>query len=58
MGVKGELDAVIKARKAFFAAERELVKASANYENAREEYERACSQHGLVPHYAAGPDGK
>lgn len=54
---KGELDGVIKARLAFFAAERALVKASADYEKARTEYERACSQVGLTPHYApAAPD--
>ena len=50
----GELDGVIKARKAFFAAERALVKASGDYEKARTEYERACSQLGLTPHYAPG----
>ena len=49
---QGELDGVIKARLAFFAAERALVKASADYEKARVEYERTCSQLGLVPHYA------
>ncbi len=54
---RGELDGVIKARHAFFAAERALVKASADYEKARLEYERACSQVGLAPHYAPGnPD--
>lgn len=48
MGLKqGELDLVIKARLAFFAAERALVKASADYEKARTEYERACAQLGL-----------
>ena len=50
----GELDGVIKARKAFFAAERALIEASAAYEKARKEYERACSQLGLTPHYAPG----
>lgn len=49
---QGELDGVIKARLAFFAAERALVKASTDYEKARAEYERACSQLGLTPHYA------
>ena len=54
----GELDGVIKARKAFFAAERALVQASAHYETARKEYEQACTQLGLAPHYAlAGPSG-
>ena len=50
----GELDGVIKARKTFFAAERALIAASADYEQARKEYERACSQLGLTPHYAPG----
>lgn len=54
---QGELDGVIKARLAFFAAERALVKASAAYEKARMEYERACSQVGLAPHYAPGSPG-
>ena len=51
---RGELDGVIKARKLFFAAERALVKASADYEKARLEYERVCSQLGFAPHYAPG----
>ena len=50
----GEWDGVIKARKAFFAAERALAKASQEYEKARTEYERACSQVGVAPHYAPG----
>ena len=54
---RGELDGVIRTRKAFFAAERALIKASEDYETARKEYERACSQLGLTPHYAPGsPD--
>ena len=53
-GIAGEWDGVIKARKAFFAAERGLVKASQEYEKARVEYERACSQVGVSPHYAPG----
>ena len=48
----GEWDGVIKARKAFFAAERALIKASSEYEKARADYERACSQVGVTPHYA------
>ena len=55
---QGELDGVIKARLAFFAAERALVKASADCEKARTEYERACSQVGLAPHYAPKAPGK
>ncbi len=51
---RGELDGVIKARQVFFSAERALVKASTDYEKARIAYERACSQVGLVPHYAPG----
>lgn len=54
---QGELDLVIKARLAFFAAERALVKASADYEKARQEYERACTQLGLAPHYAPEAPG-
>ena len=50
----GEWDGVIKARKAFFTAERALAKASQEYEKARTEYERACSQVGVDPHYAPG----
>jgi hypothetical protein len=53
-GAPGEWDGIIKARKQFFAAERALVKASAEYEKARIEYERACSQVGVTPHYAPG----
>ncbi len=41
-----ELDWVIKTRLAFFAAERALVKASADYERARTEYERARTRLG------------
>ena len=48
-----EWDGIIKTRKAFFAAERALVKASQDYEKARVEYERACSQAGVTPHYSA-----
>ena len=47
-----EWDGIIKARKLFFAAERALAKASLDYEKARVEYERACSQAGVAPHYA------
>jgi len=50
----GEWDGIIKARKAFFAAERALAKASQDYEKARVEYERACNQVGVFPHYAPG----
>ncbi len=50
----GEWDGIIKTRKAFFAAERALVQASLDYEKARLEYERACSQVGVAPHYAPG----
>ncbi len=50
----GEWDGVIKARRTFFAAERALVKASQEYEKARVDYERACSQVGVSPHYAPG----
>lgn len=50
----GELDGVIKARRAFFATERALIKAAADYEKARKEYEQACSQLGLTPHYVPG----
>ncbi len=53
-GAVGEWDGVITARKAFFAAERALVKASLDYEKARVEYERACSKVGVSPHYAPG----
>ncbi len=53
-GTVGEWDGIIKARLAFFAAERALVKASLDYEKARVEYERACSQIGVSPHYAPG----
>lgn len=49
---------VIKARLAFFSAERALVKASADYEKARTEYERACAKLGLAPHYAPESPGK
>ena len=52
IGRNGEWDGIIKARKAFFAAEQALVKAGADYEQARVEYERACSQAGVSPHYA------
>ena len=47
-----EWDAIIKTRKLFFVAERALAKASSDYEKARTEYERACSQAGVTPHYA------
>ena len=47
-----EWDGIIKTRKLFFAAERALAKASIDYEKARADYERACSQAGVVPHYA------
>ena len=53
-GTAGEWDGIIKARQAFFAAERALVKASLDYEKARLAYERACSQVGVSPHYAPG----
>ncbi len=53
-GTPGEWDRIIKNRKLFFAAERALVKASAEYEKARVEYERACTQVGVTPHYAPG----
>ena len=53
-----ELDGGIKTRLAFFAAKRALVKASADYERARTEYERACSQLGLAPHYASEAPSK
>ncbi|MCY4029765.1 MAG: hypothetical protein OXH75_26050 [Acidobacteria bacterium] len=56
--MQGELDVVIKARLAFFSAERALVKASADYEKARTEYERACAKLGLAPHYAPESPGK
>ena len=49
----GEWDGIIKARKAFFEAERALVRASLNYDKARKEYERACSQVGVTPHYSS-----
>ncbi len=51
-GTRSEWDAIIKTRKGFFAAERALVKASAEYEKARMEYERACTQVGVTPHFA------
>lgn len=47
-----EWDGIIKARKLFFQAERALAKASLEYEKARIQYERACSQVGVTPHYA------
>ncbi len=47
-----EWDGIIKTRKLFFEAERALAKASLEYEKARIEYERACSQVGVTPHYA------
>ncbi len=47
-----EWDGIIKTRKLFFEAERALAKASKEYEKARIEYERACSQVGVAPHYA------
>ena len=50
--VQSEWDAIIKARKAFFAAERALVKTSIEHEKARVEYERACGQIGVIPHYS------
>ena len=52
--VQGELDRLVKARQKFFVAERELIKAVLDYERARADYEQACSQMGMVPHYAAG----
>ena len=53
-GAVGEWDGIIKTRRAFFAAERALVQASLDYEKARLEYERACKQVGVTPHYASG----
>ena len=52
VGAPAEWDGIIKSRKAFFVAGRELVKASMEYEKARVEYERACKQVGVTPHYA------
>ena len=37
-GTTGEWDGIIKARKAFFAAERALAQASSEYEKARQEW--------------------
>ena len=47
-----EWDGIIQARKLFFQAERALAKASLEYEKARIQHERACSQVGVTPHYA------
>ena len=47
-----EWDSIIKARKLFFQAERALAKVSLEYGKARIQYERACSQVGVTPHYA------
>jgi hypothetical protein len=49
---QSEWDGIIKARKLFFEAERALAKAGLEYEKARIQYERACSQVGVSPHYA------
>lgn len=43
---------IIKTRKAFFAAERALAKACAEYEKARVDYERACAQAGVTTHFS------
>ncbi len=45
-GRNGEWDGIIKARKAFFAAERALVKASADYEQARAAVRRGTGAAG------------
>jgi len=52
--IQGESDRLVKARQKFFAAEQELIKASEGYQKARADYEQACSQMGMVPHYSAG----
>lgn len=51
VGTQSEWDLIVKTRKAFFAAERALAAACREYEKARVEYERACSQAGVTPHY-------
>ncbi len=51
IGTQSEWDSIVKTRKAFFAAERALAVACGEYEKTRVEYERACSQAGVNPHY-------
>lgn len=54
-GTQSEWDTILKTRKGFFAAERALVKVCADYEKARLEYERACTQAGVTPHFSISP---